>query len=46
MKQVDLARIVGSQSAAAMLLSGQRQPSKAQIRKLAERFKVDPMLFR
>lgn len=41
----DLGRILGSASAASMVLNGQRELSKAQIAKLAAEFKVDAGLF-
>jgi antitoxin component HigA of HigAB toxin-antitoxin module len=45
MRAIDLAAIVGGTGAASMLLKGDREPSKAQIRKLAEHFHVSPALF-
>lgn len=45
MRQADLARTIGSQPAASMILNGQRSLSKAQIIKLCDRFKVSPDLF-
>jgi HTH-type transcriptional regulator/antitoxin HigA len=41
----DLGRILGSMTAASLVLNGKRQLSKAHIRKLAARFKVDGGLF-
>jgi HTH-type transcriptional regulator / antitoxin HigA len=43
--QADIGRIIGSESAVSMFLKGDRDLSKAQIKKLAERFKVDAVLF-
>jgi antitoxin component HigA of HigAB toxin-antitoxin module len=40
-----LGQIMGSQTAASLFLSGKRPLSKAQIFKLAERFKVEPGTF-
>ena len=40
-----LGRIIGSQSYASMILSGKRQISKDNAKKLARRFKVDAGLF-
>jgi HTH-type transcriptional regulator/antitoxin HigA len=45
MRAIDLAEIVGGTGAATMLLKGDREPSKAQIRKLAAHFHVSPALF-
>ena len=45
LSQADLGRVIGSESAVSMFLKGDRALSKAQIRKLAERFKIDPMVF-
>lgn len=42
----ELGKLLGSKGAASELLSGKRkEPSKAQIRKLCSRFKVDAGLF-
>jgi HTH-type transcriptional regulator / antitoxin HigA len=41
----DLGRILGSSSAASMILRGQRQLSKSHIKALAEHFAVSPALF-
>jgi len=41
----DLGRVIGSQSYASMILSGKREISKDNAKKLAERFKVDAGLF-
>jgi HTH-type transcriptional regulator / antitoxin HigA len=40
-----LGQIIGSQSAASLILAGKRSISKAQMRKLGDRFKVNPGLF-
>jgi HTH-type transcriptional regulator/antitoxin HigA len=45
LNQTDIGRIVGSESAISMFLNGKRSLSKLQITKLAERFKLDPMVF-
>ena len=45
LSQADIGRIVGSESAVSMFLKGDRGLSKAQIKKLADRFKVDASLF-
>jgi HTH-type transcriptional regulator/antitoxin HigA len=46
MSVTELGRLVGSKGAASELLSGKRrEPSKAQIRRLCARFKVDASLF-
>jgi len=45
LSQADLGRIIGSESGVSMFLKGDRQLSKAQIKKLAERFKLDPTVF-
>ncbi len=41
----DLGKVLGNKTAASLVLSGKRELSKAHIRKLAARFKVDPGLF-
>jgi HTH-type transcriptional regulator / antitoxin HigA len=43
--QADIGRIIGSESAVSMFLSGERQLSKTQIKKLAERFHLDAATF-
>ena len=43
--QADIGRIIGSESAVSMFLKGDRSLSKSQIRKLAERFKLDACVF-
>jgi antitoxin component HigA of HigAB toxin-antitoxin module len=45
LSQADIGRIIGSESAVSMFLKGDRELSKSQIKKLATRFKVDPMAF-
>ena len=45
LSQADIGRIIGSESAVSMLLKGDRDLSKTQIKKLADRFKVDASLF-
>jgi len=41
----DLGRVIGSKGVASELLNGRREPSKAQIRKLAAFFRVPPGTF-
>lgn len=43
--QADIGRIIGGESAVSMFLSGDRDLSKSQIKRLATRFKVDASLF-
>lgn len=45
LSQADIGRIVGSESAVSMFLKGERELSKAQIKKLAARFRVDGSAF-
>ena len=45
MTSADLGRLLGSRSAASMILSGKRALSKSHIRKLAARFKLDASAF-
>ncbi|HEX4055307.1 MAG TPA: helix-turn-helix domain-containing protein [Tepidisphaeraceae bacterium] len=45
LSQADIGRIIGSESAVSMFLKGDRDLSKSQIKKLADRFKVDASLF-
>jgi HTH-type transcriptional regulator/antitoxin HigA len=45
LSQADIGRIIGSESAVSMFLKGDRELSKTQIKKLATRFKLDPMAF-
>ena len=40
-----LGKVMGSQTAASLFLTGKRPLSKAQIFKLAERFKIEPAIF-
>lgn len=43
--QADMGRILGSESAVSMFLRGERELSKAQIKALVEKFRVDATLF-
>jgi HTH-type transcriptional regulator / antitoxin HigA len=43
--QADIGRIIGSESAVSMFLKGDRELSKAQIKRLADRFKLDAAIF-
>lgn len=43
--QADIGKLIGSESAVSMFLSGERDLSKSHIRKLAARFRVDAGLF-
>jgi len=43
--QAEIGKIIGSESAVSMFLGGTRGLSKAQIKKLADRFKVNGMVF-
>ena len=45
MKPADLGRLLGSRSAASMILSGKRALSKTHIRNLATHFKLDASVF-
>jgi HTH-type transcriptional regulator/antitoxin HigA len=45
MNTIDLGKFVGGSGNASMILNGKRELSKANIRSLAERFKVSPALF-
>jgi HTH-type transcriptional regulator/antitoxin HigA len=45
LSQADIGRIIGSESAVSMFLKRARELSKAQIKKLAERFKLDARAF-
>lgn len=45
LSQADVGRIIGSESAVSMFLSGARDLSKAQIKSLAARFRVDAGVF-
>jgi HTH-type transcriptional regulator/antitoxin HigA len=45
MSQADIGRVIGSESAVSMFLKGDRELSKSQIMKLADRFKVDAGVF-
>lgn len=44
MKAIDLGELVGGRGQASLILHGRRELSKANIRALAERFKVSPAL--
>lgn len=45
MTPAELAKLLGSRSAASMILNGKRAMSKSHIRKLAARFRVDAVVF-
>lgn len=45
MNSESLGKILGNKTAASLVLNGKRELSKAHIRKLADRFKVDAGLF-
>lgn len=45
MKQAEIRRVIGSESGVSMFLKGERGLSKAQIEKLAERFRVEAGVF-
>ena len=45
LNQADIGRIIGSETAVSMFLKGQRALSKSQIKKLSDRFKIDPGVF-
>ena len=45
MKTIDLGKLIGNRGLASLIVNGKRQLSKAHIRVLAERFRVDPGLF-
>lgn len=45
LSQADIGRIIGSESSVSMFLKGNRALSKAQIKKLADRFKIDASAF-
>ena len=45
LNQAAVGKIIGSESAVSMFLKGDRSLSKVHIRKLAERFKIDPIVF-
>lgn len=45
MTQADMGRIIGSEPAVSMFLKGERGLSKAQIKRLVEKFRVDANLF-
>jgi HTH-type transcriptional regulator/antitoxin HigA len=45
MTQVEMGRIIGSESAVSMFLNGERELSKNQIKALVARFRVDAAMF-
>jgi len=45
LNQKQIGKLLGSESAVSMFLKGDRELSKAHIKTLAERFRVDPLLF-
>lgn len=45
LRQQDLAKVLGSKSHVSEIVSGKREPSKGQVKKLAEFFHVSPALF-
>jgi len=45
LSQADIGRVIGSESAVSMFLKGERELSKSQIKRLAERFKLDASIF-
>jgi len=45
LSQADIGRIIGSESAVSMFLKGDRELSKAQIKRLSDRFMVDARVF-
>jgi HTH-type transcriptional regulator/antitoxin HigA len=45
LNQAAVGKIIGSESAVSMFLKGDRSLSKVRIRELAERFRIDPMVF-
>jgi antitoxin component HigA of HigAB toxin-antitoxin module len=45
LNQAEIGRIIGSESAVSMFLKGERGLSKSQIKKLAERFRIDASVF-
>ena len=45
MSSADLGKLLGSRSAASMILSGKRALSKTHVRKVAARFKLDAIAF-
>jgi antitoxin component HigA of HigAB toxin-antitoxin module len=45
MTSADLGRVLGSASAASMILHGRRAISKAQVKKLSARFRLDARFF-
>jgi HTH-type transcriptional regulator/antitoxin HigA len=45
LSQADIGRLIGSETAVSMFLKGDRDLSKKQIKKLADRFKIDAAVF-
>jgi HTH-type transcriptional regulator/antitoxin HigA len=45
LNQKQIGQVIGSESAVSMFLKGERHLSKSHIKLLAERFKLDPLLF-
>src|ERR1022692_843820 len=45
LNQAEIGKIIGSESAVSMFLKGERGLSKSQIKKLAERFRLDAAVF-
>jgi antitoxin component HigA of HigAB toxin-antitoxin module len=45
MSASDLGRLLGNRALGSKLLTGQREPSKSHIRKLADHFRLDPGYF-
>ena len=45
MSQAQMGKVIGSESAVSMFLKGERALSKAQIKALVERFRLDASLF-
>jgi HTH-type transcriptional regulator/antitoxin HigA len=45
LRQTDLLPVFGSRSIASEVLSGKREPSKTQIRRLTEFFQLSPAIF-
>jgi antitoxin component HigA of HigAB toxin-antitoxin module len=43
--QKEVGKLIGSEPALSMFLKGERQLSKSHIRALAERFRIDPLIF-
>lgn len=45
LNQAEIGRIIGSETAVSMFLKGERALSKLQIKKLSDRFKIEPGIF-